>query len=186
MKQLLVLIFTVLPLTLSTVQAKVYKIVDENGRVTFTDRPQAAQQESSTPVPISPTNVQPAVNIEPVPIDANPAQEPEFKGYSSVSIDAPSHDSTVPPGQLDVTIKVSSNPELQPGHLVRIIYDNKPAAAPSSNMSLTIDQLERGSHQIQAQILSDSGKVIARSRTIEIHVKRGTAPQKQPRRVLTP
>ena len=50
--------------------------------------------------------------------------------------------------------------------------DGKPIVKNSSSLTLTINQADRGEHQLQAHIRNKAGKVIKQTKAITIHIKR--------------
>ncbi|MCK9503072.1 MAG: DUF4124 domain-containing protein [Porticoccaceae bacterium] len=152
--------------------AEVYKVVDpKTGKVLYTDTPPANYKPSDS-VKLPPVNTQPATDIP----EKSPATdaEPAPIRYETLAILQPRDDVTIPPGQLDVVVQTKAEPELQEGHLIRILFNNEPVASPSSTSSVVIGNLNRGSHQIQAQIIDAEGKILISSKTIIIHVKRAS------------
>ena len=157
---------------------KVYKIVNPDGSITYTDAPPAEHQQSEA-LDLPPVNQQKAVKV---PASA-PQQESGatgFAGYKEISLTSPENNATIPPGQETVTVGIALTPVLQPEHLIQLYYDAQPYGKPSSRTSVTLSQLFRGSHTIQAAVLDASGAQLIRSRPLTIHVKRGIRPQPQP------
>lgn len=150
----------------------VYKVVDEAGRVTYTDKPPASEQgEQGERVKLPAINTQPGIEIAP---KALPTPEPDPGDYERLEIVQPRNGTSIPPGQLDMVVQVGISPELQPGHRIAILMDGKRVARPAAATSIRIDDLERGSHRIEARVIDDDGRLVARSKPVNIYVHRAS------------
>jgi len=148
--------------------ADIYRIVDSEGHVTFTDRP-PAEDPAAAPVDLKQTNTQPAAGPAQPAKTTKPASG---SGYETVQILQPENDSTVPPGQLDMVVQAATNPELAAGHLLQLLYDGAPWGAPVSATSFLIDNLTRGSHHLQVLVVDENNNTLAQSSSVVIHVVR--------------
>ncbi|WP_461480586.1 DUF4124 domain-containing protein [Porticoccus sp.] len=149
--------------------AQVYKTVDEQGNVTYTDKP-PSDDNTAEPVDLPAINTQPA--LQPRPAESKKTAE---IGYKEVSILAPAQDATIPPGQLNVVVQIFLEPALKPGHRVQLLHNGSPYGEPAYATSFSIDSLIRGEHSLQAQIIDENGAVVAQSGSRTIHVKRASA-----------
>jgi len=146
--------------------ATVYKWVDENGVVHYSDQPhpnaekvhvQAAQtyRAGTTPVTESQGGG-----------PAAPAQE----GYAGCAVASPADDESLT--NVDaVTIAVRTDPALRPGDQIYILIDgalvNNGAA---TGNSYTLSPVERGTHTVQAVVKNSSGGLMCQSPGITFHV----------------
>ena len=151
----------------TTAVSEVYKVVDQNGKVTYTDNP-PADNPTTESVDLPTINTQPAPALQP----QTEGKAAEATDYSQVSITNPAHDSTVPPGQLSVNVQISTEPALQLGHGVQLFYDNQPYNEPVPATSFQISGMERGEHTLQAKIIDEVGNILLSSNTITFYVKR--------------
>lgn len=149
--------------------ADVYKTVDEDGNVTFTDNP-ASGKGKVEEVKLPAVNTQPAINTK----AKKSEKSASTSGYSEVSILSPAQDATIPPGQLNVVVQVFMDPALQPGHLIQLLHNGQPYGEAAYATSFSIDQLIRGEHSVQAQVVDESGNAIASSGTVTFYVKRAS------------
>ena len=149
----------------------VFKEIDDQGNVTFTDRP--SETGNSTKVEIGPVNTQKAVT-PPAPPEKpeKPEDEPEEVDYSSARITQPANNSTVPPGQLNVIVQIGLSPQLQAGHLVRLYHNGRRHGTPTSATSFSLTNLNRGEHQVRAEIIGSNGKIKSKTQVVTFFVKR--------------
>jgi len=164
------LLFTILSFSLAfSASADIYRIVDEEGKVTFTDKP-PHDAPTKEKVHLPTANIQPALKTIPT---VKTVQE-EIEGYQKIAILTPTHDMTIPPGHETLTVQVGLSPALKRGHFVQLIFDGNPLGSPTAATSFNIDSLIRGEHSIQIQIVDSKQKIIGTSNTNTIHVKRGS------------
>ncbi|HLS98073.1 MAG: DUF4124 domain-containing protein [Porticoccaceae bacterium] len=147
----------------------VYKVVDDSGRVTYTDKPPASEQGERVKLPT--INTQPGIEIAPKPL---PSPEPDPGDYQRLEIVEPRNGASIPPGQLDLVIQVAISPELQPGHRIAVLMDGKRVAPPAAATSIRLDTLERGSHRIEARVIDDAGSLVASTKPVNIYVHRAS------------
>lgn len=159
--------------------AQAYKWVDEDGVVHFSDRPQPGAERlelprSSAPRPTLPNSRTPTALADP----AGEADEPF--SYESLAISSPGPEETLwnIEGILNVTLAVQ--PGLQPGHRVRVYFDGENREVRGT--SFQIEEVWRGVHNIQAEIVDQAGELMIRSRTNRFYVqqnviRRGPAPR---------
>jgi len=165
------LLLATLAITATGAVGEVYKVVDESGRVTYTDKPPASNRAEKVELP----RVNTQLSVE-VPAKPDEDSEPPGSGggYDRVEILQPRNGASIPPGQLDVVIQVDIVPELQPNHLVSFLFDGKPVAKPASATSIRVDNLERGAHRIEATIVDERGIKVASSQATTIYVHRAS------------
>ena len=97
------------------VLAEVYKVVDAQGNITYTDQPQPESQLA--PLALPPVNKIPAADPGP----ANRGDQPEatqfpqsapFTGYAQAYILSPQHDQIIPNQQRNIIIQLRLQPQL--------------------------------------------------------------------------
>ncbi len=161
----------IMALILGNAQAagQVYKVTDEEGNVTYTDNPPAEEQRGET-VKVPEVNTQPAPEVRSPPRSQS-EEDSEQTGYEAVYIAQPSHEQTIPPGQVEVPVQIVTEPALKQNHRLQVLYDGEPYGQPSAATPV-LTGLHRGTHQIQAQVLDSDNRVVATSETVTIYIKR--------------
>ena len=166
-------IFALLGLLATTgvLAEEAYTWTDEDGVVHYSDRPQPGAKEIILPE----SNT---VRTRPV---ARPgtstaaAEEPEDTGpfqYETLEVSAPAPEETLwnIEGVLNVSLALS--PALQPGHQVRVYFDGQSRMV--SGTSFQIDEVYRGVHNIQAEIIDETGNLMIRSLPNRFYVQQST------------
>jgi len=150
------------------VNKEVYKIVDEAGRVIYTDTPPA--EKSADQLELPPINQMPASRAaEPEVISAD---ESLFAGYSVVDLVAPLDDSLIHFDQQNIIVQLALTPELQAGHFVQFYLDGAAYGRPLAATSYAIGNLQRGSHRVSARVVTAGGETVANSQSVKVHVQR--------------
>lgn len=151
------LLVMVAPLVLA---APVYRSVDEQGRVVFSDEPSPGAEKVDVPA----ANTTPA--LEPRDVERKSSQ-PDFAGYGAVRIISPGD--IVPNGLAGAAVRVELEPELQSGHRIQVLLDGE-AVASGASTQLTIQQLPRGTHTLEVQVLGGKPEKVLGSGSREIFV----------------
>jgi hypothetical protein len=159
----------------TTAYSEIYKTVDENGNVVFTDNPKGNEAEE---VQLPEVNTQPATRIT---IKLSPPKEEEATDKKqkpekyTITLESPAHETTVTMGQMSISSSVSISPALAEEHSVQFYMDGKPSGKASHATSHTFGQLYRGAHKIHAAILNKKGKVLKKTKAATIYVHRAKA-----------
>ncbi|GGK04212.1 DUF4124 domain-containing protein [Pseudomonas matsuisoli] len=154
--------------------AEVYSYVDKEGNRVFTDRPTAGNAKA---VDIKPGNVLPTPTVPQTAPPSPPAQVRRVF-YTSLNIDSPAPEATVRGGG-DVTVTVSSEPAILPGHAYRVLLDGSPAGQPNAVASIALTNIDRGTHQLAVEIINQAGEVMLQSKAQPLFVHRTSLSQKR-------
>lgn len=156
-------------------QAEIYRGLDEEGNVTFSDKEQAGSELIPTPIP----NVIPRFKPEQDKAtdtetqDSKDTEEAKETLYTSFKIVKPDNGSTVIVSSGNLSISLSINPALdtKQGDYIRLYLDNRLVKSKISSLSSSIPNVDRGSHSLKAELVRKSGKVI-QSSSVQFHMKR--------------
>ena len=154
--------------------AEVYKLVDEDGNITYTDQP-ASAADTATLAKLSPLNQISTVlaSTDDKALAETADGETEFfAGYNSALIVSPENDSIIPHSQISIIIQLSLSPQLRAGHRVQFWFDGAPQGQPVAATAYQIDNIERGSHSLSARVFNAQGQLLISTASVEVHVKR--------------
>lgn len=150
--------------------AEIYRWVDKDGVVHFSDRP----QPDAETVEVQPPSVLQAPSSRPrSTVSADDDGDADIgEGYRVIRITSPSADQTFHQGSPTITATVELEPALQTraGHLLRILVDGKPISPPAAVTSLPLPAPARGSHSIVAEVVKGEQRVAA-SPAVTIHMQ---------------
>ena len=161
-------------LAASSVLAEAYRWVDEDGVTHYSDVP----REGAEVIELSEfTRTTGARLYRAPPRSADedttePRETDEPFRYDSFSVASPGAEETLwnIEGVLNVSLALS--PGLQSGHQIRVYFDGQPRMV--SGTSFQIEEVWRGEHNIQAEVIDSTGKLMIRSQTSRFYVQQST------------
>jgi len=174
------LVFLLLPLAAFS-QGEIYKVVDKDGNVTFTDQ---RPNSNAKPVDLPPLSV---VETDPVAAPATAAtdpaaQEPQAptlrqlrKQFSDFRINSPQPEETFW-GTANMVMVSWGSSEPVPQEMKVVLYvDGEPKdVLPSGSTTI---QFDRGEHSVYAELLDDRRRKIITTETVTFFVKQHSVGQ---------
>lgn len=153
--------------------AEVYRYTDAQGHIHYTNQPPAGVNAES--VNVTPTyTVLPTDPTPPTPED-RPSTRKSSSGsaitYSVFQIVGIEANAAIRANDGDLNVSIQLVPALQAGHQIHWLLDGQSVRVPSSVSSLSLSNLDRGEHQLQAEVLRDQ-QVIQRSAVVPFHIQR--------------
>lgn len=142
----------------------VYKTVDENGKVTYSDNPTGTKIEE---VDLPTINNAPAVEPQPYTPRTRPSHT-----QSGVTITSPSDQTQILAGQRDLIVSAQVNPPIGSGFSAQLYFNGKPFGSPQDSANFVIKEIIRGEHTLSVVVLNPRGKIISRSKSITVYVHR--------------
>ncbi|MFV8572380.1 DUF4124 domain-containing protein [Marinobacter sp. SBS5] len=169
MKTLVTLASGILLLASSASWAEVYRHVDAQGNVTFSDEPMKGGE---------------AVKVKPVTTITLPKPEVvretdklrdevkrEGASYDDLAFAYPQDDQAFHSGNGTVTFQVHSTPGLKPNHKYEITLDGQPVGQSTSG-SVTVQNIDRGTHSAVAHIVDHNGVQVKSSQPVRFTIHR--------------
>jgi hypothetical protein len=150
--------------------AEIYKRVNPDGSVEFTDVPGSAKEE---PVKLAPMSTFKATPTAPT---RSPSSRPtaSLNKYTLLKIISPADNTSIRDNAGNLSINVSVSPSLRAGHkLVLLVDGSSKAEGQSGQFKLT--NIDRGSHTLQAKVIDAANKPLISSKTVTIHLQRFSA-----------
>jgi hypothetical protein len=161
-------LFTLMSLVCSlALAATVYKWVDENGVVHYSDQPhpnaqkvrvQAAQTYKAADMPAAPGGAPaPPASEQPTPYQgcaiAQPADDQTFTNVDSL------------------TVVVRTDPALRPADHVFLMLDGQPLnGGVATGVQFTLTPVDRGTHTLQAVVRDSAGGLMCQTPGVTYHV----------------
>lgn len=143
--------------------ADIYKHVDENGKVTFTD----SKVNDSEKVDLPAINTQPAQKILAPKPKPHPGPIP-----IQVSLLSPTPDQQIGPAFKTLTMSLSSNRDLVGDELFQFFVNDAPVSSPTRKTTITVGPLKRGKNTASVKVVLPSGNAIATSTNVTFYVIR--------------
>ena len=149
--------------------AEVYKTVDKNGRVTYTDVPPA--NNAAKPIELKTINSIPAPAAIPTDNLNSHNTNPQAAAEYQVQILAPENGKTLLADERSITVSVSLNTNLQNGDQLAYKLDGAPLTT-STEMTYIIVEPPRGEHILTVDVVDTEGHSVAQSNAITVVVMR--------------
>ena len=158
-------ILTILLLFSVSGYADVYRSVDAQGNVIFSD----VETEGAEKVVVPETQTLPPLS------DGNfkytPAKQPEAELYTGLEILSPKNEESIRENTGDITVTVSVSPRLARGHTLVLYMDGKEVAT-GSGSSFSLTNVDRGSHSLRAVIKDSEDRIRKSSASSTFHLLR--------------
>ncbi|WP_437879585.1 DUF4124 domain-containing protein [Pseudomonas sp. LRF_L74] len=171
------LLFACLFCLACSVQAGVYTYIDADGNRVFTDQPPSGNAKR---LEMAPSNAMPPPGPSPYSTPDTP-QPPaiQIQVYQLLRILIPEPDATlrIDDGKLIVTL--ISEPSLLPEHRYRLLLDGTPVNEGSRSPVFPLENVERGTHQLSAEIIDANGRIIERTPSQPFHIRQTTLSDKR-------
>lgn len=153
---------------------EIYKTVDANGNVVFTDIAPVDRSGQSTAQPIT---VDPVNSYEPpaAPVaqqgDAPPPSN-DVGYYEQVEVISPAEDETIRDNSGNVQIQVAISPRLRGDHRLMLILDGADIGLEAVNGVFELSNVDRGTHTAAGRVLDRQGNVVVESSPVTFNLMR--------------
>jgi len=162
------ILFTLMSLACTVaVAATVYKWVDEDGVVHYSDQPHQNAQKVELKAPqtySSPKTSAPGPAFTPGPKSTAPA-------YRSCSVSEPTNEQVFLNTDT-VNAGVTIQPTVRPGDTAVVTLDGQPVpGVPANGGQFTISPVDRGTHSIQVVVKDPTGATVCSSPSVTFYVR---------------
>ncbi|MTI62601.1 MAG: DUF4124 domain-containing protein [Methylophaga sp.] len=174
--------FTALSLLLFLlpVHAEIYRWVDESGNVVFSDEPQPGAETVDLPPATTYTPAEDEAVTDDIlklsPDDDEQAtQETQAPDYQ-IRIVAPGNDESIWVNNGDVTVSMIVEPALdtERGDKVLLHLDGEPVAEPRASTTFQLNNLSRGTHNLNAMVVDSNGMTLTSTGSVTFHLHRAS------------
>lgn len=155
-----------LPLTASSA---IYKYIDENGRVAYSDKPVAGADQIK--VQRAPERSQKLAKDDGDDSDENIGVDGDVARYESLRILNPEPNQSINDQSGTVQVILLPTPALSRSHEIVINVDGKDISR-GRHSSLSLTNLTRGSHSVSGRIVDAEGYNMIESGTVTFHVRK--------------
>jgi len=148
--------------------AAVYKSVDAEGNVIYTDEPTG----NGKPIDLPPLSTVPPPKFT----LSQPSAKPQgvASGYTSLSIVAPTQEETLRDNTGAVPVSAGLEPALNvaAGHRFQYYLDGQTEGEPTESNQVVIANVDRGAHNVAVAVVDGEGKEVIRSNPVLFHLHR--------------
>lgn len=166
---LILLLLILLP---SQGYAGMYKWTNDEGDIIYSDTPPNNDAEE---VILPELNTTPALKVEARPEPTQtPDESAEATSYTEFQLVNPEPDAIIRDNTGNVSVSLSLQPELDSnaGHSINILIDGEASISNSQQTTVTLTNIDRGTHTVSAEIIDSTGKVIISSNSVSFTVFR--------------
>ncbi len=170
----ILLVACLLAATGATAQ-EAYRWVDADGVVHYSDTPVEGAERILLPAPnVATTRQSNRRTARRTDTDTSDEEAPEtgpFR-YESIEIVSPGAEETLWNIEGVLNVSVALTPGLQPGHQVRAYFNGQRRNV--SGTSFQVDEVWRGVHNIQVEVVDQGGELMIRSQPSRFYVQQNT------------
>ena len=154
-----------------SIQAQVYRSVDKDGNVVFSDKATAGAVE----VQVKELETIKSLDRPPPESDSAPAANPEQQTfYTVLAIASPRADETIRENSGTIGVSVVLTPQLRPLDKMVVFLDGAEFTS-TENQSLQLQNVDRGTHELKVTVVDADGKEQISSQPVTFHLQRFTA-----------
>lgn len=165
---------------------RIYRTVDEDGNVVFTDvPPRPGEPGEAVELGQSSTFSPPPAAQAPQPSERTmrleewlgedgeeSAEDAAVSSYSSLNIVTPADDAGLRDNAGNVTVTAEVSPDLQPGHVLELYLDGQLVQSTRSGSVFQLSNVDRGTHTIEVRVADAAGNPLIRSEPRTFHLQR--------------
>ena len=174
MKYFLILLSTSLYLLSSFVNAemKIYHWVDEDGKIHYSDTAVPGTEQ----LDIKEINLVKSEPEDSAQNDAISAQlslnvDEDIISYQA-TITSPEDDKAIRSNEGTINIHVAIEPEKENTQTLQLYLDGKKLGSPQISPTIRAQNIDRGTHQVQIELIDENGKVLTKTQVVTVHLQR--------------
>jgi hypothetical protein len=163
-------IWILLLMASAAVHAEVYKSVNADGEVVYSDQPTRGAERIKMPV-------LPSYTPQPVTTLSRSTRAADQQShYEHFTLSGPANEATIRNNLGTVVIETVLTPALllSQGHSIQYYLDGVAHGAAIDSTSLTLTNVDRGQHQLSASVLDAAGTVLISTAETTVFVKRNS------------
>lgn len=146
----------------------IYKVVDKNGNISFSDQPQS----QATEIKLQDTNTVPKVTTRERANPKTTVTETSNKlSYKTLAITYPADGGAIANGLVPFNVNANISPKLQKGHILWLLINGQRHSS-NTQSTIIVPSLDRGQHTLQLIITDSTNSTLKQSATSTINVLR--------------
>lgn len=165
---------------------QIYRTVDADGNVVFTDVPpaNATGEPAGKAVDLPPSNTYQSETPPPAQsqpeTDESTAEPAAASYYDDLSIVDPTNDQTIRSNNGDMLIQAVVDPPLRSDHRLLLTFDGAPTDMQANGGVFELTNVDRGTHTAAARIVDANNEVVMESQPVTFTVQRYHLPPPTP------
>lgn len=163
-----ILIVGLLCLTAQPASAQIYQYTDSAGNRAYSDQPPGSSYQQLETAAVNRLPAQAAATAG-TPTAAPPAGA--FQAYQRLQLTGVPEHGAVRANNGRLSVQVRLQPNLRPGHRLRLLLDDQPYGQASQGPGLQLENIDRGQHRLAVQVL-DGERVLQQSPSVTFSLLR--------------
>ncbi|MET0122767.1 MAG: DUF4124 domain-containing protein [Candidatus Thiodiazotropha sp. 6PLUC9] len=160
----IVIIIVILLLSQPLMARDVYKWVTEDGEVVYSE----SYQPGAEKIRVSDEKRKSSLNVENLDKESEAAATGEYTNFDIVQ---PGNDETIRSAEGSVSVGLSISPPLGSGHIIHLYVDGRKLDSDITTSQLVLQQLSRGTHTLNAEILDAEGNKMKETGSTTFHLR---------------
>jgi hypothetical protein len=156
----------------ATGQTRIYKIVDAQGNVTFTDKPPSPNNRDASTVKLNEINISAPTSERDRAEQTSTQDDNQTKTKYTVSISSPPDSTTIPMGPGNFSITANVSPALGDGAQLQLSMNGTLYGEPQTSSIWLLNNVLRGAHDFSVSVVAEDGAQLAKSSPVRIYVLR--------------
>ncbi|MFM5226929.1 DUF4124 domain-containing protein [Aeromonas veronii] len=168
--------------------AKVYSWVDGNGITHYTDAPppnKSAKEVDLRVAPLLGSNTPRSVQVDNFnSLTGADAKKEKEAAKLAIELLSPEQGSTLRDNTGNIVFQGNISPKPPTQYDVRLILDGKAAPIVNNILSIRVENVDRGAHEAQLELLAKDGTILAKSSAVTFYLHRASvtpAPKPTPK-----
>ncbi|MEV3832045.1 DUF4124 domain-containing protein [Aeromonas allosaccharophila] len=168
--------------------AKVYSWVDGNGITHYTDAPppnKSAKEVDLRVAPLLGSNTPRSVQVDNFnSLTGADAKKEKEAAKLAIELLSPEQGSTLRDNTGNIVFQGNISPKPPTQYDVRLILDGKAAPIVNNSLSIRVENVDRGAHEAQLELLAKDGTILAKSSAVTFYLHRASvtpAPKPTPK-----
>ncbi len=158
-------IFIPLMLLSFSVTGGIYKWVDDEGKIHYSDKEVKGAEQVELPKAVTYTPTTPNIATE------SEEESQKAFAYTEITIVKPEMNETIRNNNGDVVVTMDLKPALRAGDSITLFLDGDEKVKGLTQTSVTLSKLDRGSHTLRASVFNKDGVALISSGSVIFHLK---------------
>ncbi len=149
---------------------KLYRVVDENGNVSFSDQPSPGSTEIAIKEVPSIKIKTPKVEFKDLEDQLETRRDPNASYYGVMAFASLTEDGVVRNNGATVTLTANLDPGLSKGHFLKFYIDGQLIKGQQKALSITADKVEYGPHTASFEVVTERGTSVQKTVVVKFNL----------------
>lgn len=150
-------------------ETKIYHWIDEAGKMHFSDTSTPGTEQ----INVKESNLLFSSPTKPRQKISKQHNDDEIITYQA-TITSPEDDQALRSNDGTINIHVVTEPEKENSQKLQLYLDGKKLGSPQISQIIRALNIDRGTHQVQVELLDEDGKTLAKTQVVTVHLQRAS------------